>query len=234
MKLSRRRRRRPRAPSAVTPNAEADAVPPCPMRYGVLYLPLMVVRDQQLIEPAAKKMGLSDAQDHFGDAQQQQRHQRRDVVRETWTSPAPARQASSALWSKAEQHSALGSDRPRRPEHLGALAEHEQPRHLKSLKDFTPKEQDRHAGHENVACVRRSSCRNGQWRSSLGVANYTKLNPADGRPRPPGGGRRRCCRTRPRSPAHFTSPPYSYQEAKEFRRNHANDQLDPMRSATSR
>ncbi|MFC5522773.1 ABC transporter substrate-binding protein [Polaromonas jejuensis] len=177
--------------------------------YGILYLPLMVMRDQQLIEKQAKKMGLGE-------------------VKTTWLTLDGGNVINDAmlagnldvagtgapgfvtLWSKAQgipRSEVIG---------LGALSTsslwlNTNNPNVKSLKDFTPKDKIAIPGIKtslSAVVLQMAAAK------AFGPENYAKLDPLTvslSHPDAVGallGGKTEIT-------AHFTSPPFSYQEAKD-------------------
>ncbi|QDL36150.1 ABC transporter substrate-binding protein [Rhodoferax sediminis] len=177
--------------------------------YGILYLPLMVMRDQQLIEKQAKKMGLGD-------------------VKTTWLTLDGGNVINDAmlagnldiagtgapgfitLWSKAQgipRSEVIG---------LGALSTsslwlNTNNPNVKSLKDFTAKDKIAIPGIKtslSAVVLQMAAAK------TFGIENYAKLDPLTvslSHPDAVGallGGKTEIT-------AHFTSPPFSYQEAKD-------------------
>ena len=177
--------------------------------YGILYLPLMVMRDQNLIEKQAKKMGLGD-------------------VKTTWLTLDGGNVINDAmlagsldvagtgapgfitLWSKAQgipRSEVIG---------LGALSTaslwlNTNNPNVKSLKDFTAKDKIAIPGIKtslSAVVLEMAAAK------TFGIENYAKLDPLTVSLSHPDavvallGGKTEIT-------AHFTSPPFSYQEAKD-------------------
>jgi NitT/TauT family transport system substrate-binding protein len=189
-------------------NAEAGTVR-LSHGYGILYLPLMVIRDQQLIEKHAKKHNLG-------------------AVKTTWATLDGGNVINDAmlsgnldiagtgapgfitLWSKANgipRSEVIG---------LGALStaalwlNTNNPK-VKSLQDFTPKDKIAIPGIKtslSAVVLQMAAAK------AFGPANYTKLDPLTvslGHPEAVGS----LLSGKTEITAHFTSPPFSYQEAKD-------------------
>ena len=177
--------------------------------YGILYLPLMVMRDQHLIEKQAKKMGLGD-------------------VKTTWLTLDGGNVINDAmlsgnldvagtgapgfvtLWSKAQgipRSEVIG---------LGALSTSSlwlntiNP-NVKSLKDFTAKDKIAIPGIKTSlsAVVLQMAVA-----KAFGIENYAKLDPLTVSLSHPDAVAA-LLSGKTEITAHFTSPPFSYQEAKD-------------------
>lgn len=177
--------------------------------YGILYLPLMVMRDQQLIEKQAKRMGLGE-------------------VKITWLTLDGGNVINDAmlsgnldvagtgapgfvtLWSKAQgipRSEVIG---------LGALSTSAlwlntiNP-NVKSLKDFTAKDKIAIPGIKtslSAVVLQMAAAK------AFGPENYAKLDPLTvSLSHPDAVGALLSGKTE--ITAHFTSPPFSYQEAKD-------------------
>jgi len=179
--------------------------------YGILYLPLMVMRDQQLIEKQAKKMGLGE-------------------VKTTWLTLDGGNVINDAmlsgnldvagtgapgfvtLWSKAQgipRSEVIG---------LGALSTsslwlNTNNPNVKSLKDFTAKDKIAIPGIKtslSAVVLQMAAAK------AFGPENYAKLDPLTvSLSHPDAVGALLSGKTE--ITAHFTSPPFSYQEAKDPR-----------------
>ncbi len=177
--------------------------------YGILYLPLMVMRDQQLIEKQAKKLGLGD-------------------IKITWLTLDGGNVINDAmlsgnldiagtgapgfitLWSKAQgipRSEVIG---------LGALSTsslwlNTNNPAIKSLKDFTAKDKIAIPGIKtslSAVVLQMAAAK------TFGVENYAKLDPMTvSLSHPDAVGALLSGKTE--ITAHFTSPPFSYQEAKD-------------------
>ncbi|HEU4373392.1 MAG TPA: ABC transporter substrate-binding protein [Telluria sp.] len=189
-------------------NAEATTVR-LSHGYGMLYLPLMVIRDQQLIEKNAKKMGLGDVKTTWATLDGG------NVINDAMLSGNLDIAGTGApgfitLWSKANgipRSEVIG---------LGALSTsalwlNTNNPNVKSLKDFTPKDKIAIPGIKTSlsAVVLQMAVA-----KQFGVANYAKLDPLTvslGHPEAVGA----LLSHKTEITAHFTSPPFSYQEAKD-------------------
>ena len=177
--------------------------------YGILYLPIMVMRDQQLIEKQAKRLGLGE-------------------VKTTWLTLDGGNVINDAmlsgnldiagtgapgfvtLWSKAQgipRSEVIG---------LGALSTSSlwlntiNPG-VKSLKDFTAKDKIAIPGIKtslSAVVLQMAAAK------AFGIENYAKLDPLTvSLSHPDAVGALLSGKTE--ITAHFTSPPFSYQEAKD-------------------
>ena len=177
--------------------------------YGILYLPIMVMRDQQLIEKQAKKMGLGDVKTIWLTLDGG------NVINDAMLAGSLDVAGTGApgfvtLWSKAQgipRSEVIG---------LGALSTsalwlNTNNPNVKSLKDFTDKDKIAIPGIKTSlsAVVLQMAVA-----KTFGVENYAKLDPLTvslSHPDAVGallGGKTEIT-------AHFTSPPFSYQEAKD-------------------
>jgi NitT/TauT family transport system substrate-binding protein len=176
--------------------------------YGILYLPLMVMRDQQLIEKHAKKLGLGD-------------------IKTTWLTLDGGNVINDAmlsgnldvagtgapgfitLWSKAQgiPRSEVVS--------LGAMSTSAltlltiNP-NVKTLKDFTPKDKIAIPGIKTslAAVVLQMAAA-----KTFGLENYAKLDPLTvSLSHPDASSALMSGKTE--ISAHFSTPPFSYQETK--------------------
>lgn len=191
-------------------NAEAKAVR-LSHGYGMLYLPLMVIRDQKLIEKHAKAAGLGDVGTTWATLDGG------NVINDAMLSGNLDIAGTGApgfitLWSKANgipRSEVIG---------LGALStaslwlNTNNPK-IKSLKDFTPKDKIAIPGIKTSlsAVVLQMAVA-----KEFGHANYAKLDPLTvslGHPEAVGA----LLSGKTEITAHFTSPPFSYQEAKDPR-----------------
>lgn len=177
--------------------------------YGILYLPLMVMRDQQLIEKQAQKLGLG-------------------AVKTTWLTLDGGNVINDAmlagnldiagtgapgfitLWSKAQgiPRSEVTS--------LGALSTsslwlNTNNPAIKSLKDFTPKDKIAVPGIKtslSAVVLQMAAAK------TMGAENYARLDPMTiSLSHPDAVGALLSGKTE--VTAHFTSPPFSYQEVKD-------------------
>ena len=177
--------------------------------YGILYLPLMVIRDQQLLEKQAKKLGLGD-------------------IKTTWTILDGGNVINDAmlsgnldiagtgapgfitLWSKARgiprsEVTGLGALS------TGPLWLNTNNPNIKSLKDFTAKDKIAIPGIKtslSAVVLQMAAAK------TFGAANYAKLDPLTvslGHPEAVGA----LLSGKTEITAHFTSPPFSYQELKD-------------------
>jgi NitT/TauT family transport system substrate-binding protein len=174
--------------------------------YGILYLPLMVIRDQQLLEKNARKLGLGE-------------------IKTTWTTLDGGNVINDAmlsgnldiagtgapgfitLWSKARgipRSEVTG---------LGALSTaplwlNTNNPNIKSLKDFTAKDKIAIPGIKtslSAVVLQMAAAK------TFGADNYAKLDPLTvglGHPEAVGA----LLSGKTEITAHFTSPPFSYQE----------------------
>jgi NitT/TauT family transport system substrate-binding protein len=177
--------------------------------YGILYLPLMVMREQQLIEKHAQKLGLG-------------------AIKTTWLTLDGGNVINDAmlagnldiagtgapgfvtLWSKAQgipRSEVIG---------LGALSTsslwlNTNNPAIKSLKDFTPKDKIAVPGIKtslSAVVLQMAAAK------SFGAENYAKLDPMTvSLSHPDAVGALLSGKTE--VTAHFTSPPFSYQELKD-------------------
>jgi NitT/TauT family transport system substrate-binding protein len=177
--------------------------------YGILYLPLMVMREQQLIEKQAQKLGLG-------------------AVKTTWLTLDGGNVINDAmlagnldiagtgapgfvtLWSKAQgipRSEVIG---------LGALSTsslwlNTNNPAIKSLKDFTPKDKIAVPGIKtslSAVVLQMAAAK------SFGPENFAKLDPMTvSLSHPDAVGALLSGKTE--VTAHFTSPPFSYQELKD-------------------
>ncbi|MES2257640.1 MAG: ABC transporter substrate-binding protein [Pseudomonadota bacterium] len=177
--------------------------------YGMLYLPLMVIRDQQLVEKNAKKLGLGDVKTTWATLDGG------NVINDAMLSGNLDIAGTGApgfitLWSKANgipRSEVIG---------LGALSTaalwlNTNNPAVKSLKDFTPKDKIAIPGIKTSlsAVVLQMAVA-----KTFGVASYAKLDPLTvslGHPEAVGS----LLSHKTEITAHFTSPPFSYQEAKD-------------------
>ena len=177
--------------------------------YGILYLPLMVMRDQQLIEKQAKKMGLGDIKmvwltldggNVINDA----------MLAGNLDVAGTGAPGFITLWSKAQgiPRSEVIS--------LGALSTYSlwlntNNPSVKSLKDFTAKDKIALPGIKtslSAVVLQMAAAK------TFGPENYAKLDPLTvSLSHPDAVGALLSGKTE--ITAHFTSPPFSYQEAKD-------------------
>ncbi|SFB29247.1 NitT/TauT family transport system substrate-binding protein [Collimonas sp. OK607] len=176
--------------------------------YGILYLPLMVMRDQQLLEKQAKKMGLGDIKINWLTLDGG------NVINDAMLAGNLDIAGTGApgfitLWSKAQgipRSEVIG---------LGALSTsslwlNTNNPNIKSLKDFTPKDKIAIPGIKTSlsAVVLQMAVA-----KTFGAENYAKLDPLTvslGHPEAVGS----LMSGKTEITAHFTSPPFSYQELK--------------------
>ena len=179
--------------------------------YGMLYLPLMVIRDQKLIEKHAKAAGLGEVSTSWATLDGG------NVINDAMLSGNLDIAGTGApgfitLWSKANgipRSEVIG---------LGALSTaslwlNTNNPNIKSLKDFTPKDKIAIPGIKTSlsAVVLQMAVA-----KEFGHANYAKLDPLTvslGHPEAVGA----LLSGKTEITAHFTSPPFSYQEAKDPR-----------------
>lgn len=177
--------------------------------YGILYLPLMVMRDQQLIEKHAQKMGLGavktswltlDGGNVINDA----------MLAGNLDIAGTGAPGFITLWSKAQgiPRSEVTS--------LGALSTsslwlNTNKPGIKSLKDFTPKDKIAVPGIKtslSAVVLQMAAAK------TMGPENYAKLDPMTiSLSHPDAVGALLSGKTE--VTAHFTSPPFSYQELKD-------------------
>lgn len=177
--------------------------------YGLLYLPLMVIRDKHLIEKNAKKLGLGDIKTTWATLDGG------NVINDAMLSGNLDIAGTGApgfitLWSKA--NGIPGSE----VIGLGALSTaalwlNTNNPNVKSLKDFTAKDKIAIPGIKTSlsAVVLQMAVA-----KTFGVANYAKLDPLTvslGHPEALGS----LLSHKTEITAHFTSPPFSYQEIKD-------------------
>lgn len=179
--------------------------------YGILYLPLMVMRDQHLIEKHAKAMGLGD-------------------VKTTWTILDGGNVINDAmlagnldvagtgapgfvtLWSKAHgipRSEVIGLSALS----TGPLWLNTNNPNIKTLKDFTPKDKIAIPGIKtSLSAVLLQMA----VAKTFGIENYAKLDPQTvSLSHPEAVSALLSGKTE--ITAHFTSPPFSYQELKDPR-----------------
>lgn len=177
--------------------------------YGILYLPLMIIRDQQLIEKQAKKRGLGDVKTTWATLDGG------NVINDAMLSGNLDIAGTGApgfitLWSKAHgipRSEVIG---------LGALSTSplwlntNDPK-IKSLKDFSGKDKIAIPGIKtSLSAVLLQMV----VAKEFGIANYAKLDPLTvslGHPEAVGA----LLSGKTEITAHLTSPPFSYQEAKD-------------------
>jgi NitT/TauT family transport system substrate-binding protein len=189
-------------------------VPPAPKRrkcafhgYGLLYLPLMVIRDQGLLEKHAKAMGLGDVKTKWvlldggnviNDA----------MLAGNLDIAGTGAPGFVTLWSKAHgiprsEVVGLGALS------TAALAEHQQPQR-QVAQGLHAQGQDRHPRHQDLAVGRAVADGRGQ---DLRCRELRQAGPVDGEPVTPEA-MASLVSGKTEITAHFTSPPFSYQEAK--------------------
>lgn len=177
--------------------------------YGILYLPLMVMRDQQLLEKQAKKMGLGDVKTSWLSLDGG------NVINDAMLSGNLDIAGTGApgfitLWSKAQgiPRSEVIS--------LGAMSTSAlslvtiNPA-VKSLKDFTPKDKIAIPGIKTslAAVVLQMAAA-----KTFGIENYAKLDPLTVSLSHPDAASA-LISGKTEITAHFSTPPFSYQEAKD-------------------
>lgn len=179
--------------------------------YGILYLPLMVMRDQQLIEKNAKKMGLGDVKTTWATLDGG------NVINDAMLSGNLDIAGTGApgfitLWSKANgvpRSEVIG---------LGALSTaalwlNTNNPAIKTLKDFTPKDKIAIPGIKtslSAVVLQMAAAK------TFGHDNYARLDSMTvslGHPEAVGA----LTSGKTEITAHFTSPPFSYQEIKDPR-----------------
>jgi NitT/TauT family transport system substrate-binding protein len=177
--------------------------------YGILYLPLMVMRDQQLIEKQAKKLGLGEVKTTWATLDGG------NVINDAMLSGNLDIAGTGApgfitLWSKARgipRSEVTG---------LGALSTsplwlNTNNPNIKSLKDFTSRDKIAIPGIKtslSAVVLQMAAAK------TFGVGNYAKLDPFTvslGHPEAMGS----LLSGKTEITAHFTSPPFSYQELKD-------------------
>jgi NitT/TauT family transport system substrate-binding protein len=177
--------------------------------YGLLYLPLMVIRDQGLVEKHAKALGLGEVKTNWvlldggnviNDA----------MLAGNLDIAGTGAPGFVTLWSKARgipRSEVVG---------LGALSTsplwlNTNNPNVKSLKDFTAKDKIAIPGIKtslSAVLLQMAAAK------TFGIENYAKLDPMTvGLSHPEAMGSLLSGKTE--ITAHFTSPPFSYQEAKE-------------------
>ena len=177
--------------------------------YGILYLPIIVMRDQQLIEKQAKKMGLGDVKtvwltldggNVINDA----------MLAGNLDVAGTGAPGFVTLWSKAQgipRSEVIG---------LGALSTsslwlNTNNANIKSLKDFTARDKIAIPGIKtslSAVVLQMAAAK------QFGAENYAKLDPLTvSLSHPDAVGALLSGKTE--ITAHFTSPPFSYQEAKD-------------------
>ncbi|WP_050470358.1 ABC transporter substrate-binding protein [Herbaspirillum chlorophenolicum] len=198
--------------TAVTGTARAEATEVrISHGYGLLYLPLMVIRDQGLVEKHAKALGLGDVKTKWvlldggnviNDA----------MLAGNLDIAGTGAPGFVTLWSKAHgipRSEVVG---------LGALSTsplwlNTNNPNVKSLKDFTSKDKIAIPGIKtslSAVLLQMASAK------TFGIGNYAKMDPLTvGLSHPEAMGALLSGKTE--ITAHFTSPPFSYQEAKDPR-----------------
>lgn len=177
--------------------------------FGILYLPLMVMQDQQLFEKQAKKLGLGDIKTNWSILDGG------NVINDAMLSGNLDIAGTGApgfitLWSKAHgipRSEVIG---------LGALSTsslwlNTNNPNIKSLKDFTPKDKIAIPGIKtslSAVVLQMAAAK------EFGPSNYAKLDTLTvSLAHPEAVGALLSGKTE--ITAHFTSPPFSYQEAKD-------------------
>jgi NitT/TauT family transport system substrate-binding protein len=177
--------------------------------YGILYMPLIVMRDQQLLEKHAKKLGLGD-------------------IKTTWLSLDGGNVINDAmlsgnldiagtgapgfitLWSKAQgiPRSEVISLGAMSTSALSLLTNNPA---VKTLKDFTPKDKIAIPGIKTslAAVVLQMAVA-----KTFGMENYAKLDPLTVSLSHPDA-TSALLSGKTEITAHFSSPPFSYQEVKD-------------------
>jgi len=195
---------------AFLPNAHAEANNVrLSHGYGILYLPLMVMRDQQLLEKHAKKLGLGDVKTSWLSLDGG------NVINDAMLSGNLDIAGTGApgfitLWSKAQgiPRSEVIS--------LGAMSTSAlslvtiNPA-VKSVKDFTPKDKIAIPGIKTslAAVVLQMAAA-----KTFGIENYAKLDPLTVSLSHPDA-TNALLSGKTEITAHFSTPPFSYQEAKD-------------------
>jgi NitT/TauT family transport system substrate-binding protein len=176
--------------------------------YGLLYLPLMVIRDQNLVEKHAKAMGLGEVKTKWvlldggnviNDA----------MLAGNLDIAGTGAPGFVTLWSKAHgipRSEVVG---------LGALSTsplwlNTNNPNVKSLKDFTPKDKIAIPGIKtslSAVLLQMAAAK------TFGIENYAKLDPLTVSLSHPEA-MASLVSGKTEITAHFTSPPFSYQEAK--------------------
>lgn len=177
--------------------------------YGILYLPLMVMRDQQLLEKHAKKLGLGDVKTNWLSLDGG------NVINDAMLSGNLDIAGTGApgfitLWSKAQgiprsEVISLGAMS------TSALSLVTNNPAVKSLKDFTPKDKIAIPGIKTslAAVVLQMATA-----KTFGMENYAKLDPLTVSLSHPDA-TSALLSGKTEITAHFSTPPFSYQEAKD-------------------
>jgi len=177
--------------------------------YGILYLPLMVMRDQQMLEKHAKKLGLGDVKTSWLSLDGG------NVINDAMLSGNLDIAGTGApgfitLWSKAQgiprsEVISLGAMS------TSALSLVTNNPAIKSLKDFTPKDKIAIPGIKTslAAVVLQMAAA-----QAFGVENYAKLDPLTVSLSHPDA-TSALMSGKTEITAHFSTPPFSYQEAKD-------------------
>jgi NitT/TauT family transport system substrate-binding protein len=177
--------------------------------YGILYLPLMVMRDQQLLEKHAKQLGLGDVKTNWLTLDGG------NVINDAMLSGNLDIAGTGApgfitLWSKAQgiPRSEVISLGAMSTTALTLLTNNPA---IKTLKDFTPKDKIAIPGIKTslAAVVLQMAAA-----KTFGMENYAKLDPMTvSLSHPDATSALLSGKTEIR--AHFSSPPFSYQEVKD-------------------
>ena len=177
--------------------------------YGILYLPLMVMRDQQLLEKHAKKLGLGEVKTSWLSLDGG------NVINDAMLSGNLDIAGTGApgfitLWSKAQgiprsEVISLGAMS------TSALSLVTINQSVKSLKDFTPKDKIAIPGIKTslAAVVLQMAAA-----KTFGMENYAKLDPLTVSLSHPDA-TNALMSGKTEITAHFSTPPFSYQEAKD-------------------
>lgn len=177
--------------------------------YGILYLPLMVMRDQQLLEKQAKKLGLGDVKTTWLNLDGG------NVINDAMLSGNLDIAGTGApgfitLWSKAQgiprsEVISLGAMS------TSALSLVTLNPAVKSLKDFTPKDKIAIPGIKTslAAVVLQMAAA-----KTFGIENYAKLDPLTVSLSHPDAANA-LLSGKTEITAHFSTPPFSYQEVKD-------------------
>lgn len=177
--------------------------------YGILYLPLIVMRDQQLLEKHAKKLGLGDIKTSWVSLDGG------NVINDAMLSGNLDIAGTGApgfitLWSKAQgiPRSEVISLGAMSTSALSLLTINPA---VKSLKDFTPKDKIAIPGIKTslAAVVLQMAAA-----KTFGIENFAKLDPLTVSLSHPDA-TNALMSGKTEITAHFSTPPFSYQEAKD-------------------
>jgi NitT/TauT family transport system substrate-binding protein len=177
--------------------------------YGILYMPLIVMRDQQLLEKHAKRLGLGDIKTSWLSLDGG------NVINDAMLSGNLDIAGTGApgfitLWSKAQgiPRSEVISLGAMSTTALSLLTNNPA---VKTLKDFTPKDKIAIPGIKTslAAVVLQMAAA-----KTFGIENYAKLDPLTVSLSHPDA-TSALLSGKTEITAHFASPPFSYQEAKD-------------------